>query len=49
MTDAQREYMLRQQLKAIQAELGEGEGKRRDPQARCRRPTAGGGGDGRDA
>ena len=25
MTDAQREYMLRQQLKAIQAELGEGE------------------------
>jgi ATP-dependent Lon protease len=27
MTDAQREYMLRQQLKAIQAELGEGEGE----------------------
>ena len=25
MTDAQREYMLRQQLKAIQSELGEGE------------------------
>jgi ATP-dependent Lon protease len=27
MTDAQREYMLRQQLKAIQSELGEGEGE----------------------
>jgi ATP-dependent Lon protease len=27
MTDAQRDYMLRQQLKAIQAELGEGEGE----------------------
>jgi ATP-dependent Lon protease len=27
MTDAQREYMLRQQLKAIQTELGEGEGE----------------------
>ena len=27
MTDAQRQYMLRQQLKAIQAELGEGEGE----------------------
>ena len=27
LTDAQREYMLRQQLKAIQAELGEGEGE----------------------
>jgi ATP-dependent Lon protease len=27
MTDAQREYLLRQQLKAIQAELGEGEGE----------------------
>jgi ATP-dependent Lon protease len=27
MTDAQREYMLRQQLKTIQAELGEGEGE----------------------
>jgi ATP-dependent Lon protease len=27
MTEAQREYMLRQQLKAIQAELGEGEGE----------------------
>ena len=25
MTDAQREYMLRQQLKAIQTELGEGD------------------------
>jgi len=27
MTDAQREYLLRQQLKAIQTELGEGEGE----------------------
>jgi ATP-dependent Lon protease len=27
MSDAQRQYMLRQQLKAIQAELGEGEGE----------------------
>ena len=27
MTDAQREYMLRQQLKAIQSELGDGEGE----------------------
>jgi ATP-dependent Lon protease len=27
MTDAQRQYMLRQQLKAIQTELGEGEGE----------------------
>ncbi|MEX1128885.1 MAG: endopeptidase La [Vicinamibacterales bacterium] len=27
MTDAQRQYMLRQQLKAIQAELGEGDGE----------------------
>ena len=27
MTDAQREYVLRQQLKAIQAELGEGDGE----------------------
>jgi ATP-dependent Lon protease len=27
MTDAQRQYMLRQQLKAIQSELGEGEGE----------------------
>ena len=27
MTDAQREYMLRQQLKAIQSELGEGDGE----------------------
>ncbi len=27
MTDAQRQYVLRQQLKAIQAELGEGEGE----------------------
>src|SRR5688572_24989966 len=27
MTEAQREYMLRQQLKAIQSELGEGEGE----------------------
>ena len=27
VTDAQREYMLRQQLKAIQSELGEGEGE----------------------
>ena len=26
MTDAQRQYYLRQQLKAIQQELGEGEG-----------------------
>ena len=26
MTDAQRQYYLRQQLKAIQDELGEGEG-----------------------
>ena len=47
MTDAQREYMLRQQLKAIQSELGEGEGEAAgDPQARrptpsCRRRSAG--------
>jgi ATP-dependent Lon protease len=27
MTDAQRQYMLRQQLKAIQSELGEGDGE----------------------
>jgi ATP-dependent Lon protease len=27
MTDAQRQYMLRQQLKAIQTELGEGDGE----------------------
>src|SRR4029077_1247143 len=30
MTDAQRQYMLRQQLKAIQAELGEGDGESRE-------------------
>ena len=28
MTDAQRQYYLRQQLKAIQAELGESDGRR---------------------
>jgi ATP-dependent Lon protease len=34
MTDAQREYMLRQQLKAIQAELGEGEGEAQEIRSR---------------
>ena len=34
MTDAQRQYMLRQQLKAIQAELGEGEGEAQEVRQR---------------
>ena len=46
MTDAQREYMLRQQLKAIQSELGEGDSESRGaPQAGHRRAAAGSGGD----
>ena len=49
MTDAQQQYYLRQQLKAIQDELGEGE-KDRDPgaaQADRRREAAGSGRHGR--
>ena len=47
MTDAQRQYMLRQQLKAIQAELGEGEGEAQEiRQAGDRRAAAGAGGGG---
>ena len=34
MTDAQRQYMLRQQLKAIQSELGEGEGESQELRTR---------------
>ena len=51
MTDAQRQYYLRQQMKAIQQELGEGEGnelaelRKRDR----RRQAAGAGPRGRDA
>ena len=45
MTDAQRQYYLRQQLKAIQQELGEGEGNelRRAAQARRGREAPGAG------
>ena len=45
MTDAQRQYYLRQQLKAIQEELGEGEARRDQAAARARREgeAAGGG------
>jgi ATP-dependent Lon protease len=39
MTDAQREYMLRQQLKAIQAELGEGEGEAQEIRKRVQDAT----------
>ncbi len=34
MTDAQRQYLLRQQMKAIQTELGEGEGESQELRAR---------------
>ena len=34
MTDAQRQYLLRQQLKAIQSELGEGEGEGQELRSR---------------
>ena len=50
MTDAQREYMLRQQLKAIQSELGEGDGEARGAaQAGDRREAARSGRDRRAA
>ena len=40
MTDAQRQYVLRQQMKAIQTELGEGDGESGGAaQARRRRAT----------
>ena len=40
MTDAQRQYVLRQQLKAIQTELGEGDGERRGAAQARRRGRA---------
>ena len=36
MTDAQRQYLLRQQMKAIQTELGEGEGTGESQELRAR-------------
>ncbi len=44
MTDAQREYMLRQQLKAIQSELGEGESEAAEIRNRVDRSAAAGNG-----